>query len=59
MAWSLPVTTYMIIIMCVQAYEGKEHRYVDYPVMDVLQMTGQACRPTEDDKSRFEINRDR
>ncbi|EED83829.1 predicted protein [Postia placenta Mad-698-R] len=43
----------------IQAYEGKEHRYVDYPVMDVLQMTGQACRPTEDDKSRFEINRDR
>ncbi|KZT07923.1 putative RNA helicase [Laetiporus sulphureus 93-53] len=51
-AWSLPVASYMVIIMGVQSYEGKEHRYVDYPVMDVLQMMGRACRPTEDDKSR-------
>jgi len=38
--------------MGVQYYEGKEHRYVDYPVMDVLQMMGRACRPREDDRSR-------
>jgi hypothetical protein len=42
----------MVIIMGVQYYEGKEHRYVDYPVMDVLQMMGRACRPTEDERSR-------
>nr|VWO96385.1 Pre-mRNA-splicing ATP-dependent RNA helicase PRP28 (EC [Ganoderma boninense] len=51
-AWSLPVSSYMVIIMGVQFYEGKEHRYVDYPVMDVLQMMGRACRPLEDEKSR-------
>ncbi|KDQ53780.1 hypothetical protein JAAARDRAFT_136540 [Jaapia argillacea MUCL 33604] len=51
-AWSLPVASYMVIIMGVQFYEGKEHRYVDYPVMDVLQMMGRACRPMEDDRSR-------
>ncbi|OAX40546.1 Sec63-domain-containing protein [Rhizopogon vinicolor AM-OR11-026] len=51
-AWSLPVASYMVIIMGVQYYEGKEHRYVDYPVMDVLQMMGRACRPLEDDRSR-------
>jgi pre-mRNA-splicing helicase BRR2 len=38
--------------MGVQSYEGKEHRYVDYPVMDVLQMMGRACRPLEDERSR-------
>src|ERR1700730_13450061 len=38
--------------MGVQFYEGKEHRYFDYPVMDVLQMMGRACRPTEDERSR-------
>lgn len=38
--------------MGVQFYEGKEHRYIDYPVMGVLQMMGRACRPTEDDRSR-------
>ncbi|KAI5989535.1 P-loop containing nucleoside triphosphate hydrolase protein [Pisolithus albus] len=52
MAWSLPVVSYMVIIMGIQYYEGKEHRYVDYPVMDVLQMMGRACRPTEDEQSR-------
>ncbi|KAI0062804.1 Sec63-domain-containing protein [Artomyces pyxidatus] len=51
-AWSLPVASYMVIIMGVQSYEGKEHRYVDYPVMDVLQMMGRACRPAEDERSR-------
>ncbi|KAL0957931.1 hypothetical protein HGRIS_000112 [Hohenbuehelia grisea] len=38
--------------MGVQFYEGKEHRYIDYPVMDVLQMMGRACRPTDDERSR-------
>jgi hypothetical protein len=38
--------------MGVQSYEGKEHRYVDYPVMDVLQMMGRACRPLADERSR-------
>ena len=38
--------------MGVQSYEGKEHRYVDYPVMDVLQMMGRACRPLQDERSR-------
>jgi pre-mRNA-splicing helicase BRR2 len=42
----------MVIIMGVQYYEGKEHRYRDYPVMDVLQMMGRACRPREDERSR-------
>jgi hypothetical protein len=31
------VAGYLVIIMGVQPYEGKEHRYIDYPVMDVLQ----------------------
>ncbi|KAF5317291.1 hypothetical protein D9611_003658 [Ephemerocybe angulata] len=51
-AWSLPVASYMVIIMGVQCYEGKEHRYVDYPAMDVLQMMDCACRALEDERSR-------
>jgi len=42
----------MVIIMGVQYFEGREHRYVDYPVTDVLQMMGHACRPALDDRSR-------
>jgi len=31
-----------------QYYEGREHRYVDYPIADVLQMIGRAGRPLKD-----------
>ncbi|KAG7088489.1 hypothetical protein E1B28_012477 [Marasmius oreades] len=51
-AWSLPVASYMVILMGVQYYEGKEHRYIDYSILDVLQMMGHACRPREDERSR-------
>lgn len=51
-AWNIPMTAYMVIIMGVQNYEGKEHRYVDYSFPDILQMMGRACRPNEDTSSR-------
>ncbi|KAI5476145.1 pre-mRNA-splicing helicase BRR2 [Pseudohyphozyma bogoriensis] len=51
-AWSIPLTAYMVIIMGVQTFEGKEHRYIDYPFTDVLQMMGRACRPSHDTSSR-------
>ncbi|KXN83516.1 hypothetical protein AN958_01340 [Leucoagaricus sp. SymC.cos] len=51
-AWSLPVASHMVVIMDVQSYEGKEHRYIDYPVKDGLQMMDRACRPREDENSR-------
>ena len=39
-AWSLPESSYLVIIMGVQSYEGKELRYVNYPIMDVRDGTG-------------------
>ncbi|WWC58973.1 uncharacterized protein I303_101518 [Kwoniella dejecticola CBS 10117] len=51
-AWSLPVTSYMVIVMGVQSFDGQEHRYVDYAIADVLQMLGSACRPSIDSSSR-------
>ncbi len=42
----------MVIIMGVQSYDGREHRYVDYAIADVLQMMGRACRPNIDESSR-------
>jgi pre-mRNA-splicing helicase BRR2 len=49
--WSLPVASYMVIIMGVQYFEGKEHHFVNYPMTDVLQIMGRACHPAEDEKS--------
>jgi len=34
--------------MDTQFYDGAEHRYTDYPITDILQMMGRACRPLID-----------
>jgi pre-mRNA-splicing helicase BRR2 len=54
-AWSIPLSAYMVVLMGVQNFEGKEHRYVDYAFTDVLQMMGKACRPGVDQSSRCVI----
>ena len=48
----LPVASRMVVIKGVKCCEGKEHRCIDYPVVDVLQMIGHDRRPTEDERSR-------
>ncbi|GAO51264.1 Sec63-domain-containing protein [Saitoella complicata NRRL Y-17804] len=50
--WSLKPTAHLVVIMGTQFFEGKEHRYIDYPVSDILQMMGRASRPQEDDLGR-------
>ncbi|RUS18546.1 Sec63 Brl domain-containing protein [Endogone sp. FLAS-F59071] len=50
--WGIGMNSHMVVIMGTQFFEGKEHRYADYPITDVLQMMGRACRPREDDSGR-------
>jgi len=38
--------------MDTQFYDGAEHRYTDYPITDILQMMGRACRPLIDDNGK-------
>lgn len=52
LCWGLDVTSYLVIIMDTQFYNGKNHSYEDYPVTDVMQMIGRANRPTEDDDAK-------
>ena len=52
LCWGLSLTAHLVVIMDAQHYDGAEHRYVDYPVTDVLQMMGRACRPLVDDVGR-------
>ena len=35
---SMTMTAHIVIIMGAQYYDGKEHRYVDFPITDVLQV---------------------
>ncbi|CAI2180063.1 11144_t:CDS:2 [Funneliformis geosporum] len=50
--WGINLSCHMVIIMGTQFFEGKEHRYADYPITDVLQMMGRACRPRQDETGR-------
>ncbi|KAG0354547.1 DEIH-box ATPase [Podila minutissima] len=50
--WGIPLSSYMVVVMGTQYYDGKDHRYADYPTTDILQMMGRACRPNEDESSR-------
>ncbi|POS84876.1 Sec63-domain-containing protein [Erysiphe pulchra] len=50
--WELDCTAHLVIVFGTQVYEGREHRYVDYPLSEVLQMFGKASRPLEDKGSK-------
>jgi pre-mRNA-splicing helicase BRR2 len=50
--WEIESTAHLVIIMGTQFFEGREHRYIDYPISDVLQMFGKAGRVGKDQKSR-------
>ncbi|KKA23733.1 Pre-mRNA splicing helicase [Rasamsonia emersonii CBS 393.64] len=46
--WEIDLTAHLVIIMGTQFYEGREHRYIDYPISEILQMFGRASRPGQD-----------
>lgn len=50
--WELSSTAHLVIVMGTQYFEGREHRYVDYPLSEVLQMFGKALRPSKDGRGR-------
>ena len=47
--WEIPFTAHLVIVMGTQFFVGREHRYVDYQISEILQMFGRATRPGEDD----------
>ncbi|KAJ3102694.1 DEIH-box ATPase [Phlyctochytrium bullatum] len=50
--WSIPIVAHLVVIMGTQHFLGKEHRYTDYMITDVLQMMGRATRPRHDDSGK-------
>ncbi|KOS20322.1 Pre-mRNA-splicing factor brr2 [Escovopsis weberi] len=50
--WELTSTAHIVIVMGTQYFEGREHRYVDYPLSEILQMFGKALRPSKDGRGR-------
>lgn len=50
--WGISMRSDLVVIMGTQYYEGREHRYSDYAITDVLQMMGRACRPMGGESGR-------
>ena len=50
LAWGVNFPAHLVVIKGTEYYDGKTHRYVDYPITDVLQMMGRAGRPQYDDR---------
>lgn len=50
--WELDCTSHLVILMGTQFFDGREHRYIDYPISEVLQMFGKATRTGGDRTSR-------
>lgn len=48
LCWSVPSPATLVIVVDTVYYEGREHRYVDYPLTDLMQMVGLASRPMLD-----------
>lgn len=55
LCWGLPLAAHLVVVMGTQYYDGKEHRYLDFPITDLLQMMGRAGRPNLDASGRCVI----
>ncbi|CAK7215283.1 Pre-mRNA-splicing helicase BRR2 [Sporothrix curviconia] len=50
--WELDCTAHLVVVMGTQHFDGHEHRYVDYPVSEVLQMFGKSLKPAREAQGR-------
>lgn len=42
--WAMEgLAAHTVVVMGTEAYDGRQHAYVDYPVSELLQMSGRAC----------------
>ncbi|CAF0793697.1 unnamed protein product [Didymodactylos carnosus] len=55
LAWGVNFPAHLVIVKGTEYYDGKTHRYVDFPITDVLQMMGRAGRPQFDDQGKAVI----
>ncbi|KAL9092972.1 MAG: hypothetical protein Q9159_000596 [Coniocarpon cinnabarinum] len=50
--WEIDFNAHLVVVMGTQFFDGHEHRYVDYPIAEVLQMFGRSGRSGVDRMSR-------
>eukprot|EP00633_Aureoumbra_lagunensis_P006332 CAMPEP_0197311416 /NCGR_PEP_ID=MMETSP0891-20130614/9875_1 /TAXON_ID=44058 ORGANISM="Aureoumbra lagunensis, Strain CCMP1510" /NCGR_SAMPLE_ID=MMETSP0891 /ASSEMBLY_ACC=CAM_ASM_000534 /LENGTH=1535 /DNA_ID=CAMNT_0042797505 /DNA_START=486 /DNA_END=5093 /DNA_ORIENTATION=- len=49
LAWGVNFPARLVVVKGTEYYDAKQHKYVDFPITDVLQMMGRAGRPQFDD----------
>jgi len=55
--WGLAIKTHLVVVMGTESFDGREHRYVNYPITTVLHMMGQVRarqRKSEGEKRKRE-----
>lgn len=55
LCWKLSASAHLVVIMGTETYDGRERRYADYPISDLLHMMGKASRPAVDSSGRCVI----
>ncbi|RWS31343.1 Activating signal cointegrator 1 complex subunit 3-like protein [Leptotrombidium deliense] len=55
LAWGINLPAHLVVIKGTEYFDGKQHRYVDFPITDVLQMMGRAGRPQFDTEGKAVI----
>jgi len=55
LCWKLSESSHLVIIMGTESFDGKERRYVDYPISDLLHMMGKATRQDIDPSGKCVI----
>eukprot|EP01068_Selenidium_serpulae_P010678 Selendium_serpulae@DN5511_c1_g2_i1.p1 len=48
LCWGLTSAAHLVVIQDTKVFNGRDRRWTDYPIADVLQMMGRAGRPGED-----------
>jgi pre-mRNA-splicing helicase BRR2 len=55
LCWKLTECAHLVVIMGTEVFDGRERRYVDYPISDLLHMMGKASRQGIDSNGRCVI----
>lgn len=55
LCWGMTMSAHLVVVMGTQFFDGREHRYVDCAMTDVIQMVGRASRPQVDSIGKVTI----
>ena len=55
LCWRIKESSYLVVIMGTESYDGRERKHIDYPITDLLHIMGKASRHDVDSSGRCVI----